>query len=278
LDFLRDESMWGKFDGFLRGSPNAFKRDSDGELILRLLREAEAHPVSRPVNAKKLARKPPSFSVKRKKGNRDVVTQVTVPEPDESVPVNSADDEARSVSEGTRHSEIQYHLLSIGADMGLDLWVARNDRSRRWNGLSLGDHPRMLEKLPTQFNEATNRTIELIDVLWIKGNSIVSAFEVECTTSIYSGLLRMSDLMALQPNLNIRLFLVAPDERRDKVAQEIRRPTFSLRDRPLSAVCGFLPFSTLVETIVGIRKMKLASSVNPDFLEGIAEYFEREKE
>ncbi len=63
----------------------------------------------------------------------------------------------------------------------------------------------MVEELPTQFNEATNRTIELIDVLWLKGNSIVAAFEVECTTAIYSGLLRMSDLLALQPNLNINL-------------------------------------------------------------------------
>ncbi len=37
----------------------------------------------------------------------------------------------------------------------------------------------MLDELPTQFNEATTRTIELIDVLWLKGNSILAAFEVE---------------------------------------------------------------------------------------------------
>ncbi len=70
--------------------------------------------------------------------------------------------------------------------------------------------------LPTQFNEATNKTIELIDVLWLKGNSIVAAFEVECNTSVYSGLLRMSDLLSLQPNLDINLYLVAPDERHNK--------------------------------------------------------------
>ena len=69
----------------------------------------------------------------------------------------------------------------------------------------------------SQFNEATNRTIELIDVLWLRGNTIVAAFEVDATTSVYSGLLRMSDLLALQPNLDVNTFLVAPDERRDKV-------------------------------------------------------------
>jgi len=275
VEFYRNQSMWGKFNGFLRGSPTAFKRDSDGELILKLLREAEAHPVPRPVDAKKLARRPPSFSVKQKKGSREVITRVTVPESEEPTTKAALDERA---SDGTRHSEIQYHLLSIGADMGLDVWVARNDRGRLWNGLKLGEHPRMLDVLPTQFNDATNRTIELIDVLWLKGNSIVAAFEVECTTSIYSGLLRMSDLLALQPNLNIRLYLVAPDDRRERVAQEIRRPTFSLRDRPLPEMCGFLPFSKLVKTIDSIREMKLAGSLNADFLKQVAEYFEPTEE
>ena len=40
------------------------------------------------------------------------------------------------------------------------------------------------------------------------------AFEVEHTTAIYSGLLRMADLLALQLNMQIRLHLVAPEERR----------------------------------------------------------------
>src|SRR6476660_2870601 len=133
--------------------------------------------------------------------------------------------------------------------MGFDLWVARNDRSKRWNGTNLGAIAGIVDQLPTQFNEATNRTIELIDVLWLKGNSIVAAFEVESTTAIYSGLLRMSDLLALQPNLEINLFLVAPDERRDKVEQEILRPTFSLRDKPLAKICGFIGFGLLLEKL-----------------------------
>src|SRR5258707_858006 len=82
-----------------------------------------------------------------------------------------------------------------------------------------------------------------------------SAFEIEATTSVYSGLLRMSDLLALQPNIDIRLYLVAPDERREKVGQEILRPTFTLREKPLREICGFLSFSKLVDTAEGIRKL-----------------------
>jgi hypothetical protein len=157
------------------------------------------------------------------------------------------------------------------------VWVARNDRNRKWNGRVLGSLPRILEQLPTQFNDVTTRTIELIDVLWLSGNSIIAAFEVERTTSIYSGLLRMSDLLSLQPNLNIDLYLVAPDERRDKVEQELLRPTFSLREKPLADICGFLPFGTLCEKLDGIRKLGLSASLKPTFLKTTAEFFTGEE-
>ena len=110
----------------------------------------------------------------------------------------------------TQHTEMQYRLLKLGSEMGLSLWVAKNDRTKTYNGEILGSIKNIVTELPTQFNEATNRTIELIDVLWLRGNSIVAAFEIECTTAVYSGLLRMSDLLALQPNIDIRLYLVAP--------------------------------------------------------------------
>jgi hypothetical protein len=87
----------------------------------------------------------------------------------------------------------------------------------------------------------------------------------------------MSDLLALQPNLDINLYLVAPDERRGKVEQEILRPTFALRERSLPEVCGFLSFSKLVDTLDGIRRLGLAASLKPDFLTKTAEFFGAEK-
>jgi hypothetical protein len=274
VSFFATANDRGKFKGMVRGSPRLFKAQGDGDLILKLLREAERAPVARPVDAKKLARKP-FFKAERRKGKETISTVVTVPEPEE--PDETEQPEAITKAESraatTRHTEMQYHLMTLGSEMGLELWMARNDRSRKWDGIALADLPGVIQELPTQFNEATNRTIELIDVLWLKGNSIVAAFEVECTTSIYSGLLRMSDLLALQPNLEINLFLVAPDERRDKVKQEILRPTFSLREKPLAEVCGFLSFEKLAEKVDGIRRLGLASSLKPDFLQKTAEFF-----
>ena len=80
--------------------------------------------------------------------------------------------------------------------------MARNDRNREIGGNHFTDLPHLKSELPLQFDEATNRTIELIDVLWLQKRSIVAAFEIESTTSIYSGLLRMSDLISMHPNLN----------------------------------------------------------------------------
>lgn len=264
----------GKFKGFVRGSPRQFCAE-DGALILAKMKEAEANPTARPVDARKLARKP-LFKTERKVGKERVAAYVSVPESDETdsdSAILRTKKQARHDKERS-HTEIQYHLLTLGAEMGLDVWVARNDRSRIWNDVTLSQVNRMVDELPTQFNEATQRTIELIDVLWLKGNSIVAAFEVESTTSIYSGLLRMSDLLALQPNLDIRLYIVAPDERRDKVEQEILRPTFQLREKPLPNICGFLGFTVLMKRVEGIRNLGLAASLSADFLEKTAEYFQ----
>ncbi len=279
VDFFAGPEHKGKFKGFVRQSPNLFRRPQDGALIFDLLARAKRDPgPPQHVDPKKLARKP-LYKTKRRKGRATVTTVVSVPEREESRDQTTAqvvltDDVAASARQ---HTEIQFHLLDLGAEMGLDVWVARNDRSKTWKDQTLGTMPRMVAELPTQFNEATQRTIELIDVLWLKRNSIVAAFEVESTTAIYSGLLRMSDLLALQPGLDIRLYLVAPDDRRNKVEQEILRPTFELREKPLSSICGFLPFSRLIEKVEGIRKLGLATSLKPDFLERTAEFFKHEE-
>jgi len=272
VEFYQSPSDRPGYKGFIRRSPNLFRRPGDGELVMQLLRQAQASPVSRPVDPIKLARKP-LLKAETKKGKKTVQTLVSIPEADEDRGEVATAAEEVTGAGATPHTEIQYRLLRLGAEMGFGVWVARNDRSKTCSGDTLGNMPGMVEELPTQFNEATNRTIELIDILWLKGNSIVAAFEVECTTAIYSGLLRMSDLLALQPNLNINLYIVAPGERKDKVEQEILRPTFMLREKPLAEICGFLPIEKLTGKIDAATTLGLISSLKPDFLEQMAEYF-----
>jgi hypothetical protein len=268
--FYRSSVDKGKYAGLLRGSPSLLKVDEDGKYISKILLDASQNPVSVPINLRKI-RSPivKGYGQIRPSTPHAVQERVSIPLDDEAVATS-----VKAIQEETSlHTEVQAMLAHIGAEMGLNIWVARNDRGRVFNGTALGQMPRVINALPTQFNEATNRTIELIDILWLKGASIVAAFEIECTTSVYSGILRMSDLLALQPNLEIRLYLVAPPERRSKVQQEITRPTFTIRDKPIPSVCGFLPIDKLTNHVDQIRQLNLGRSLDPAFLATVAEYF-----
>lgn len=171
--------------------------------------------------------------------------------------------------EHTVHTEIQWLLLKLGNDMGLDLWVANNDRGKVINNQRLGDIPRLKKSLPLTFDETTNKTIQLIDVLWLKQNNIIAAFEIESTTSIYSGILRMADLIAMLPYINIPLYIVAPNERREKVYEEVNRPVFSNLPTPMNQICKYIAFSKLRDAITKTGSM--IKYLKPEFLDEIAE-------
>ena len=58
----------------------------------------------------------------------------------------------------------------------------------------------------------------------------------------------MADLLALQPNMDIKLHIVAPEEKREKVFKEIRRPVFSLLEKGhLAESCTYLSYDSLRE-------------------------------
>ena len=140
----------------------------------------------------------------------------------------------------------QAKVAQIGAEMGFRIWVPRNDKARVLEFVPPKMHEDFLEVLPLNYDDTTLRTVEQIDVLWLKGRSMSRAFEIEHTTAIYSGLLRMADLLALQPNMDIHLHIVAPPDKRGKVLREIRRPVFSLLDRgPLYERCSFLSYDSV---------------------------------
>jgi type II restriction enzyme len=86
--------------------------------------------------------------------------------------------------------------------------------------------------------------VRLIDVLWLQTDEkIVAAFEVEHTTSIYSGIVRMLDLALGGEGERLHgLFLVAPDAREAEVRAQIARPAFS-RIADLSV--RYLPYGEL---------------------------------
>jgi hypothetical protein len=191
---------------------------------------------------------------------------ITVTIPSDKPEVDTDNSLKISVRESHR---IQALLADIGFRMGMKIWIPRSDRHavlKKWNKSEID----ILNRLPLNYDDTTLKTIEQIDVLWLDRRSIVRAFEIEHTTAVYSGILRMADLLALQPNMRIKLHIVAPSEKREKVFQEIRRPVFSLLESgPLAESCTYLSYDSIEELASQKLLDHLSDSVLDDFSEKV---------
>jgi hypothetical protein len=180
-----------------------------------------------------------------------------------------ADDTEPKRGDQSAHTAVQWQLLHLGSALGLSIRAARNDVGREFDGRSFAELPGWLDALPSQFDRATHNAIQLIDVLWLSGRTIIAAFEIENTTSVYSGLLRLSDLAIAQPNLRIPLYIAAPEDRRLKVLTELHRPTFAETASRLVDSCRFISFECLNENIA--RAEPFLPYLRFDFLDSFAE-------
>ncbi len=155
----------------------------------------------------------------------------------------------------SEHDEMQWRLIRLGQLAKCDVWVPRSDQPKQYQGNQFRDF------VLREFHETLDvpRSIENIDVVWKFGPySIKSAFEIEHSTSVYSGILRLSDLRAEAPNSNYPLFIVASEDRRRKVFEELRRPTFSGPCLRLNEVIRFLGYEKL-------REIDESSKIAKDF-------------
>ena len=167
---------------------------------------------------------------------------------------NGQVDKAQAAAErqDTTHTEVQGWLRDLGLALGFDVWIASNDRNRACGGGRLGDG--CLTSLPSQVTSGPAAdAIGLIDVLWLepKGH-VLAAFEVEHTTSIYSGIVRMLDLaLSGEPGIARGLYLVAPDSREEEVRAQLRRPAFS---RVSDLHVRYLPYGELEQNREAIAR------------------------
>jgi type II restriction enzyme len=145
-------------------------------------------------------------------------------------------------AEDNLHTEMQYHLLKIGNALGYDVIAASNDRSKSHGSDSFSFIS--LQQFPTiDLEKDTLNTVKLIDVLWFqKGtNNVIAAFEVEKSTSIYSGILRLADLSFTIADGDEVFYLIIPDKREKDVVLQLLRPAI----RQNNVVIKYIMFSDL---------------------------------
>ena len=227
--------------------------DEDGRLLEGLLTAQAKTPQVFPIDADVLEEMEPQ-RVKRADGDVRVVVPKDVLQPEGG--------DTKAERESIR---MQAEVAKLGEAMGCRIWLPRNDRAAVLTHWKPHDSS-LIESLPLNYDETTIKTIEQIDVIWLKGRAIQRAFEVEHSTAVYSGLLRMADLLALQPNMNIALHIVAPAERREKVLAEIRRPVFSLLEhQPLAKKCSFISYEDLIAVMALPHLSHISDSVISEY-------------
>lgn len=147
-----------------------------------------------------------------------------------------------TLAESSAHTRVQWLLATLGAALNCQVWIAGNDHSRIHKGQRLGSLS--VSALPNLGMDGdTRQIISLIDVIWLRGKSVVAAFEIESTTSIFSGILRMSDLLAVASNISFPLYLVVPAERVPAVRKQLCRETFKALELPER--CRYITFEDL---------------------------------
>lgn len=143
----------------------------------------------------------------------------------------------------SKHTEMMYYLIKIGLNKNYDVWIAINDKNKEYKGEKFSEI--CLKEIP-KFTQPTTLTIaKYIDVIWFKKNTAqpVRFFEIEHTSSIYSGLLRLNDVKIDYPIS--KATIIIPNNRINLFETQIDRRTFKYTE--LSDVCDSLTYENLKE-------------------------------
>lgn len=164
-----------------------------------------------------------------------------------------------------RHTQIQIALYLIGLQLGYRTWIAQNDKGIVYQDRPLIEHTGIIkslsnEKIISAFDGA-EPSARFIDCIWFQNGKFMPAvMEVEHTTGITSGLTRMLGFRNTLPAFQTRYVIVAPDDDRERVIQEINREEFRCLD------ARYFSYSA-VEELYYICATRHLHGVNQEFLD-----------
>jgi hypothetical protein len=229
LGVLRELKQWGTY---LQRSLNSVP-DADGDALMELLRAPRA-PLPIPLAATRKA---------RRRADAPAATPIDATAVAPQLNLAVVEPDVDSTTEPRTHMEIEGKLRDIGLFEGFDVWVA--DRGHEFNGEPLGTGT--LAELPVVAGERTRTVMRNIDVIWFRRGTghPERFFEIEHSTSVYSGLLRFNDVMIDFPIPEA--FIVGEDDRTmRKFEREIARRTFE--NSGLAGVTKFVAYDQIRKT------------------------------
>ena len=137
------------------------------------------------------------------------------------------------------HTTMIAFLAEAGKARDYEIWIGRREQAdplaeafpRREGEL----RQYMARTSLTGLVNAQNiEEVEWIDILWLEGDLVKAAFEIEATTSMTEGLKRGSNIESSVPK-----YLVIPQEREDQLLRKLRSPLFGAHFEKDSWKCLF---------------------------------------
>lgn len=179
-------------------------------------------------------------------------------------------DEFESIEAKRTHTQMQIALVEIGNALNFHTWIAKNDRHIPVRDTKLGEMKgviQSLEDVRMLYDEQIRIAASLIDCIWFTQDhrQIPAVIEVEHSTGVRSGLLRMQNFREAFPDFQTTFTVVAPNKLRDKVVSEANQRVF----RNLKA--RFMPYSTVRDLYGLIQRYQLANVVDHTFVKPFME-------
>jgi hypothetical protein len=141
------------------------------------------------------------------------------------------------------HSQVQTLLAGIGNYKNYSVYIPERDIcTLDW---TLTEPFALRAGIPSRFEQVRGILSE-IDVVWIaRGSEVIEGlFEVEHSTTVYSGLLRFNDVLLTDPKVS-RFSIVSNEIRRALFSRQLFRPTF--RVSGLADATSFLEYSNVLQ-------------------------------
>jgi hypothetical protein len=148
------------------------------------------------------------------------------------------------------HPQVQTLLAGIGHFKKYEVYVPERDSGKLdW---ALTERFALRGSIPSGFDQVRGILSE-IDVIWIArgGEAIEGLFEVEHTTTVYSGLLRFNDILLTDPKVS-RFSIVSNESRRSLFSRQLFRPTF--KKSGLAELTSFLEYSNVLDWHMRVTK------------------------
>ena len=207
-----------------KGSAGATQDEIQNAVYTRLINgnAADYGEISRVLG--RIAKLTPTKGQKRKVWvlKEDLAQQMLLEEilkPKEKEVLTEKEQKTREMSE---HDLMIFRFLELGEYRGYGCHVGLKEQ-----GLMLEFKKRsepMLSHTQYGMDKHGFDIIREIDMLWLKGDYIVAAFEVEKSTTIDSGINRFRNLFAIQPNSKIDAYIVVPDKRETEAIKKLNSP------------------------------------------------------